>query len=50
MLSTTSYPAATANRATVPPTFPLQMKPTVVIPLVNPSPPPAFRHAAQKAG
>jgi hypothetical protein len=39
LLSTTSYPAATAIRATVPPMFPLPMKPTVVIPLVNPRPP-----------
>src|SRR6266508_2583327 len=33
LLSTTSYPAATANRATVPPRYPLPMKPIVVIPL-----------------
>jgi hypothetical protein len=38
LLSTTSYPAGTANRATVPPILPLPMKPIVVISLVNPSP------------
>jgi len=38
LLSTTSYPAATASRATVPPRFPLPMKPTVVMPLGNPGP------------
>src|SRR6266508_235417 len=38
LLSTRSYPAATANRATVPPMFPLPMKPTVVMSLANPGP------------
>src|SRR6266508_2701319 len=46
LLSTTSYPAATANRATVPPRYPLPMKPIVVIPLWSTlASPPAFRDA-----
>jgi len=34
LLNTTSYPAATDNRATVPPMFPLPMKLIVVIAVV----------------
>ena len=35
LLNTTSYPPATANRATVPPMLPLPMKPTVAIAVVR---------------